>query len=158
MSVNTRGKKVNQTINLKDFFGTNISSEPLKERIGQFLIDRIKSRTSQGVDINGNAFVGYSKAYQSSDEFLAARKSGGVNMKLSGDMLGSIDILEIKGNSIKIGFADREEELKAHGHMTGGGKNNSLPVREFFGITDRDLEEANKKFEALINKSKETKK
>jgi hypothetical protein len=150
--VNTSGKKVSQVINVKEIFGKNINDINLKEKIGQFFIDKMKDRSAKGLDINGNSFVDYSESYTKSIPFQAAGKTKNVNMRLSGDMLGSIDILSINGNNIKIGFADRNEELKAHGHMTGGGKNNNLPVREFFGVSEKEIKQASNKFKDDIQK------
>lgn len=154
MSVNTNNKRVFQTIDLKEIFGKDVRDKNLKEKIGQYFIDKMKSRTRSGIDINGDKFAPYSESYKNSIPFQAAGKSKHVNLKLSGDMLGSIDIVKVEGNKIRIGFDDREQELKAHGHMTGGGNGNKLPIREFFGVSESEIQDAKDKFGRLVDGDK----
>ena len=155
---------VHQKINLKDEFGIDFRGmNSLKEAIGGAIIERIRNRTENG---NGMSFgasgrgtpvklkAPYSKEYADSLDFKAAGKSRGkVNMTLTGDMLGLMDVTKIEGNSITIGWNDTEESAKAHGHSTGGG---NLPRRPFFGVSKSELQEIKKEFGDAINEAVRT--
>ena len=111
-------------------------SEALKQAIGQAIIDKIQDRTQKGISLAGKAFRKYSKAYKASDDFKAAGKTSKVNLRLSGDMLETMDIVDETKNTITIGWDDSDDAGKAHGHITGGG---SLPKRDFFGLRPKDI-------------------
>lgn len=138
--------EVSQTIDLKELFGVSvIGSEGLKQAIGGAIIDKIVNRTESGVGVDGKKLKApYSKDYSESLDFKAFGKSKNkVNMTLTGQMLGSLDIVESKGNSIKIGWDDSEENAKAYNHNTG----DTVPKRPFFGVTEKELREIKSEFE-----------
>jgi len=138
---------VEQTIDLKELFGVSFNNAPaLKEAIGQKIIDRIVSRTQSGMGISFNDSgkantlklkAPYSKAYVNSDEFKAHGKSkGDVNLTLSGDMLGLLDIKNQTGDTITIGWNKGDgQDPKAFNHITG----DTVPKRPFFGISKTEL-------------------
>ena len=101
----------------------------------------------------------YSKEYQDSLEFKAAGKSKGhVNMRLSGDMMAAVDLLEVDGARITYGIEDSEQAAKAYGHQTGFKGHPTLEgtgnKREFFGITTDELKKyVLKEFEQDIKTS-----
>lgn len=131
---------VYQEINLGELLGFDLSdASELKQYIGQLILDKIKSRTEEGKGYNGkNLKSPYSKSYADSMEFKAFGKSkGNVNMTLSGDMLGLMDIIEDKGNKITIGWDDAEQNAKAYNHNVG----DTVPKRPFFGINNKELYE-----------------
>lgn len=156
-------KKTSQQINLKDEFGVDFSGrDALKQAIGQAIIDKMLRRVTEdnkGAQFSDESGTGrrvnlrspYSDAYQESDEFKAAGKSAtDINMTLKGDMLNSIDLLKIRGNTIEVGIDDDDEAGKAHGHMTG--KNGKVPKmrRPFFGVTKAELKEIRREFAGEI--------
>lgn len=135
---------VSQTIDLKEVFGVSFKkSRSLQEQVTQKLIDKMKERVAAGVDRFGEEMAPYSEVYKESFDYIAARKDGTVNMKLTGDMLGSIDILESSGDKVTIGFVSSKENQKAYNHMMGEG---NLPVRSFFGVTESEVEEVKSEF------------
>ena len=139
-------------INLEELFGVDLSgNDSLKQAIGQEIIDRIVSRTEGNTSLSGRAFKRYSKAYKQSDEFKAAGKGSKVNLRLSGDMLGLMDIVDERDNTLTIGWFDEDEAAKAHGHITGGG---NLPKRDFFGLTSSDISSIEAKFASEIDEVK----
>lgn len=141
--------EVSQTIDLKELFGVSvIGSEGLKQAIGGAIIDKIVNRTESGVGVDGKKLKApYSKDYSESLDFKAFGKSKNkVNMTLTGQMLGSLDIVESKGNSIKIGWDDSEENAKAYNHNTG----DTVPKRPFFGVTEKELREIKSEFEDKV--------
>ena len=92
--------------------------------------------------------------YQKSADFKAAGKSASpVNMRLSGDMLGSID-LAIDGDKLLIGIPS-EESPKAHGHMTGQEGSGNLPKRQFFGVTKKEFDEILKKVAPIAQRTRQ---
>lgn len=148
-----RKRSVEQTIDLKELFGVDFKNKrSLREAVGGAILERIRERTSDG---NGMSFGGsgrgtpvklkspYSKEYSSSLDFKSAGKSRGkVNMTLTGDMLGLMDIKRQTGNSITIGWTDAEENAKAFNHSVG----DTVPRRPFFGVSKAELEAIKKEF------------
>ena len=135
-------RTVEQTIDLEEMFGINFKgSREMREYIGQVIIDEIRSRTlaGRGVrfdnDVKGEKVKlksPYSKMYTESMEFKAFGKSKNeVNMTLSGDMLGLMDITKQEGNTITIGWNDDTQTKKAFNHIKG----DTVPERPFFGIS-----------------------
>jgi len=155
---------VEQTINLKEEFGIDFSGkDELKQLMGQAIIDKIIKRTAsgKGVSLSANGSgrsvklkSPYSKSYTKSEDFLAAGKSKNkVNMELTGDMMGLIDIKKISGNSITIGWNDADENPKAFNHMTG----DTVPKRPFFGVSNKELKDIKSKFKDDLDKAIKTK-
>lgn len=133
-------------VNLKEIFGVNISNEAVRQKIGQVIIDRILTRAESGKDVNGKKFKAYSKAYKQSDDFKAFDKeSNKVNLRLTGDMLDTMDITDTTRNTVTISWEDSEEGQKALGHIKGGG---NLPVRDFFGLNKSDIDFLRREFKA----------
>lgn len=142
-------KVAEQTIELDELFNVDFSDKKdLKSYIGQVLIDRIRSKVESGVGIKfsddgkGRPFdlrsVPYSKNYIDSDKFKAFGKNkNNVNMTLTGDMLGLIDIIDLSDNNITIGWNDEEQILKVYNHTVG----DTVPARPFFGLSKSELKE-----------------
>jgi len=156
---------VSQKINLKEEFGIDFrGKDDLKQAIGQAIIDKIVKRTLSGEgrkftsDGRGVPFnlqsVPYSKSYRQSKEFKAFGKTSKVNLKLTGDMLGLLDIKSISGNSITIGWDDPEENAKAYNHSVG----DTVKARPFFGVSKKDLKEIKSQFKDDIKRAIEIKK
>lgn len=110
-----------------------------KDRILQKIIDKIVEKSESGKDRLGKSLPKYSKSYKESDEFKAFGKTNKPNMTLTGDMLGQIDILKIQGDTARIGWDSEEENLKAHGNITG--QEGIRKKRDFFGLTVDDIKE-----------------
>lgn len=112
------------------------------ERIGRELVKTIKERTAKGIDKNGVPFAPYSKDYIESKPFAIARKSpSNVNLKLSGEMLTDLEVIEVDSRSgtIVLGIVGAESEAKAHGHITGANETGRLPVRDFLGVSKAEI-------------------
>jgi phage gpG-like protein len=140
---------VEQTINLKEIFGTDFDGlKSLREAIGGAIIEKIRTRTAQGLGSNGRPLKSpYSAGYANSLDFKAAGKSrGNVNMKLSGDMLGLLDIKRQSSNEITIGWKDASQNPKAYNHQVG----DTVPRRPFFGISKKELFEIKDQFQDEI--------
>lgn len=137
-------------INLKEMFGISMKGKPaLREALGQALMDQMIERTQGGKDREGKSFKRYSKQYRNSDEYKASGKSGRVNMTLTGDMLGLLDIKDQSDNTITLGWDDSDEAAKAHGHITGD-PNGPKVRRDFFGLNDSDISRVRKEFKDEI--------
>lgn len=137
--------KVKLKINLAEMFGVDEmpESQALNAAIGQAIIDRIRERTESGVDKRNQAFKKYSKRYINSDEFEAFGKSASdVNLTLSGDMLGLMDVIRSTKNVIEIGWDDSTNNAKAYNHIVG----DTVPKRDFFGISKTELKEIANEF------------
>lgn len=115
------------------------------------LLDKIIEKTIDNKSIKGNKFKKYSKAYMESAAFKKAGKTSKVNLTLSGDMLALVEAVGETANTITLGWSDTKQGGKAHGHITGGGRNNSLPVRDFFGLNAKDIAAVKGKFKSEID-------
>jgi hypothetical protein len=140
-----RKNKVYQRFNLKKDLGVDLSDHAdLAQLVGEEMLKRIRERADSGMGVDFEKSKGgtevdlkspYSDEYAKSPEFRAFGKSKRqVNMKLTGDMLGLMDILEVDGNNLVIGW-EGDEAPKAFNHLTG----DTVPRRPFFGISKDDL-------------------
>lgn len=138
--LNLEESEVSQEFDLGELLNVDEVPGFAKTAFAQAAIDKILERTSDGEGNNGRPLKKpYSKIYQASLDYRAAGKSANeINMALSGDMLGSIQVLEESGSRVTIGLTGNEA-AKAHGHMTGA--EGRLPVRPFFGLNKSEIEE-----------------
>ena len=143
------------TINLNEMFGDEFpDSEALKLAVGQAIVDRIRERTRDGISKDGRTFKKYSKSYIDSLPFKSFGKSAGdTNLTLSGDMLGLMDVVDTEGGRITIGWEDDTQAAKAHGHITGAKGN--LPVRDFFGLPQTEIEDIKEQLADRVERFKE---
>lgn len=148
-----RVRKLKLKFNLSELFGETIPDDAgLREAIGGAIIERIRERTQDGVDKNGRKFKKYSEAYKNSADFAAFGKNENeVNMTLSGDMLGSLDIIEQTKQTIAIGFADDDQNVKAFNHVTG----DTVPQRDFFGLPKKELMNIVEEFRPVVEDLKQ---
>lgn len=133
--------KVSQKFNLQEMFGVSFKDAPeLRASIGQAIINKIIERTEAGAGIGGRpfSFGKYSDEYSESVEFKAAGKDQHeVNMSLTGDMLGLMDVINETSNTIEIGWLDDTQNAKAFNHNTG----DTVPKRPFFGLSRSEVKE-----------------
>lgn len=123
---------VSQTINLEELLGVDFRGQKtLRLAIAQRVIDHIVDRTQSGKSVSGDGFKPYSKNYKDSAEYKLLKDSSKVNLTLTGNMLSSIEVLGDGPNTVRIGFNDKTETMKAYAHQSGDGP----PKREFFGVT-----------------------
>lgn len=118
---------------------TPILKQPdVKLEIGRRVVDDIVNRTLGGFDKNERKFKKYSSSYRKSDVFKIYKGSKrNVDLKLTGAMLSSIDVVKITRTGFEIGFVRNmpKQKLKAQGHVEGA---NFLPIRDFWGLPDRE--------------------
>lgn len=141
-------KKMELEISLDELFGTKVpNDQALREAIGQSVIEKIVNRTKSGEGVNGIPFKAYSSAYKNSLEFDVWGKSPDkINLTLTGDMLGTLDIKAQSRGVIKIGWRDATENAKAFNHHTG----DTLPRRPFFGLKQSEIDEIKKEFKNQV--------
>lgn len=144
---------VAQEFDLEEIVGFDLSSEPdLLRDIGDSVAEFVRTRAADNKGIGGKELrKPYSKSYQSTLEFeLYGKSASDVNMTLTGDMLTSINTLDVDGSKVIVGI-EGEQAPKAHGHMTG--KNGEVPKmkREFFGLTRSEFKEVIAPFKERIN-------
>jgi len=143
--------------NLKDIFGVDVQdNEALRLAMAEALLTKIIDKTQGNKSRTGKPFKKYSKSYMNSLDFKAAGKTGKVNLTLSGDMLGLIDVTDESRNTVTLGWEESDEQGKAHGHITGNPKT-KLPIRDFFGLNEKDLREVKNKFSDEISTIKTAK-
>jgi hypothetical protein len=138
--------ELSQDIDFDALAGAPISLDPVLQReIAQATIDYIKTRVEdENLGIGRKKLKSpYQKSYEESLDFKAAGKSASnVNMMLSGDMMGSIDVLE-EGETVKIGIDNPAVTDRAYGHQSGfeGHPNPKMSKykREFFGVSDEEI-------------------
>jgi len=115
-----------------------------RRAIAQEIVEMIRKRTADGKDRRSNPFPNYSLAYRQSLDFKNAGKSASaVNLTLSGDMLGALDVLSEKPGAVMIGFQNgTEENARADGNIRGTyGQPSPIPGkrRDFLGLTQAEL-------------------
>lgn len=158
-NLNLSENEVSQSFDFVEEFGFSPSeNQGLALTIAQDMIDIIQKRTAKSDNIYNNDFKKYDEDYIESEDFKAFGKTKKVNMKLTGDMLASIDVLEISDSTVKIGINDAEEAAKAYGHMTGMKGHPYLdgktPKRQFFGINSGEIEKLRNKYKSDIDTTK----
>lgn len=143
-------------ISLGDVFNRVYGSKPYEVRktlrqliyrssfqddFGLRAIDVIVERTLKGKDKDGQTFAAYSSSYRESDTF-EIYKAGQrrVDLKLSGEMLASMQVKGTGSGNITINFVDELNAAKAHGHITGMSGRKGGVVRDFFGISDMEAD------------------
>lgn len=140
-------------VNLDDLFGERLNvNRATREAIGQAIIDRITERTQDGIDKKGRSMGSYSAAYKASLAFKVTK--GGqstVNLTQTGDMLGSLTIIDQSPRTITIGFDDPRENTKAYGHISGMAGHpvldGKVKPRDFLGLPKTDLDAIASEFE-----------
>jgi len=103
----------------------------------------IRKRSKRGLDKDNRPFPKYSKGYVESLDFRnAGKRASRVDLTLSGDMLAALDTISHKKGSGLIGFENGTgENDRAEGNIKGTyGGNPTGKIRDFLGITDKDLE------------------
>jgi hypothetical protein len=107
-------------------------------KLGRAVVNHILERTANNTDVNGKRFANYSKAYANSLEFKIAGKSkNDPNLRLQGDMLDSLGILEHGPGYVTVGYsAGSQENNKA----AWAAASDNGPSRRFLGIQEADLE------------------
>lgn len=139
--------KMSLRLNLDELFDVDFTGKiDLKERIAQRVVETILDRTSKGFDINGSRFPGYSDSYKKSLAFKAFNKGRTVNLELTGQMLGTMEVLDTTGSQIELGWSDDLETAKAFNHNIG----DTLPRRRFFDISSEEIESIRNEFESEI--------
>jgi hypothetical protein len=142
-------------IDLEKIFDNVPNSSSFRQAVGQAAIDIIRRRTqNDNKSWTGSGFKKpYSKQYQESLAFQAAGKSANnVNLTLTGDMLGLMDIIEETETTIKIGWSDKLEANKAHGHISG----NIGVKRDFLGLNEKEILELKDKFQDMAKETQVT--
>jgi len=127
-----------------------------RKAIATDIIDHIIKRSLSGKKINNkDNFPGYSKSYIKSKDFKIAGKSKSkVNLKLSFEMLNSLNLRNQSTGNLRIGVDNRNAK-KAEGNETGSyGSKTGHPsrARKFIGISKSDLAKILAKY-PLKNKS-----
>ena len=113
--------------------------------IAQEVVDYLVERTKAGNGPGNKPWSGkageYTKAYRESLAFRASGKGSKVNLKLSGDMISAIDIINETSGKIIVGI-EGDQEGKAEGNIRGtygSSTPKSGKARPFLGLTNSEL-------------------
>ena len=144
LKLNSSDHTVSQEIDFDELVDVDLSDEDtLKREISQAIIDKVVDRTESGRDSSGASMGKYSESYKNSLDFKAFGKSDPVDLKLTSDMLTSVDIVKESGNKVTLGLIGELQNAKAYGHQTGmkghpflEGK---VKPREWFGMSYEDI-------------------
>jgi len=139
--------KMELEVDIESMFGVPVENESLRQQIGQALIDKITERTGNAQRLGGGSFKGYSTEYKNSLAYKVGRKSGDVNLKLTGDMLETLDIKNDTDSMIKLGWESSTQNAKAFNHHTG----DTLPKRPFFGLQKNELDAVASEFQSRVD-------
>ena len=121
-----------------------------REVAAGLIIQEIFDRTQRGVDKNGKPFKSYTEQYVNSLDFKNTGKSrGDVNLTLTGDMLGGLQLISHSPGLITIGYPETSSFTanKAEGNITGsyGKTPNRDNARDFLGLPKTVLERISKR-------------
>lgn len=107
------------------------------------IIERIITRTLDGLDKNGRPFRPYKESYTKDNRFKAAGKSASeVNLKFSRNMLNGLKLLRHADGVLAIGFdAGSNNDKAAYNILQRHGK-----VRDFLGISPLELDKILREF------------
>lgn len=123
-----------------------IERKAIAQEVIQFIVDRTKS----GKDKDGRNFKGYTKEYKESLTFKLGGKSSSVNLTLTGEMLGELDLLNQSNGNLRIGYDKGREALngKVEGNREGtyGQKKQVTSPRDFLGLSSSALNKILKKY------------
>lgn len=111
-----------------------------REIIGKLVVRRIQERTREGIDKEGSSFEPYSDSYKKSLDFKIAGKSNTVDLQLTGDMLGTLDVLEHGAGFITVGYrrgSDENDRAAWQQENTQPG----FPKRLFLGLPKNEINE-----------------
>lgn len=112
--------------------------ENARSALADNVIQYIKDRTANNKDVNGKKFHKYSDSYIHSADFRAAGKSASdVNLRLTNEMMDSIQLLDQGKGYITIGFEDGSAANDKG--VWQQRADNGVP-RIFLGINEKDLE------------------
>ena len=99
---------------------------------GKSVIREIQRRTEKGIDKNGNAFKHYSDSYANSLDFAIAGKSKShVNLRLTGEMMNTIEITSHASGVVNIGFKPGTDE---NDKAAWAAASDNGPSRQFLGL------------------------
>jgi hypothetical protein len=144
--------ELSQEIDLKSYIGRKPTAKE-KEIFAETAIDVITNRTLDTKDIDGKKFKKYSKKYA---EFKGVTRSS-VDLFLEGDMLEGIGrrSSKEKAGSVFIQMNKGLQTKKSYNHQVG----DTLPQREFFGLTDMEVKKITSEFkeDKKVVKAKTTK-
>lgn len=121
----------------------NAKPDGIEEEVAEKIRKRIYDRTLAGRDVEGKAFAPYSAAYRNWLAATGAGSTGKVDLYFTGGMLESMSARGEKDKGVVYFASSRGEELMLY-HMRGEG---GLPQRQFFAVSDEDVEELMKKME-----------
>ena len=121
-----------------------------REAVGLEVIEFIIDRTKNGLDINNAPFAGYKQSYKDTFEYKIGHGGDStVNLTLTGEMLGTISIVNHGVGFVKLGFTDSEAAKRAKWiQAPSGQKAGKQSPRKFFGITQKDLNKIIAKYES----------
>lgn len=129
-----------------------------RKAIALEIIEFIKNRTSKGKDKNNENFAKYSKGYKKSLDFKLAGKGNTVDLRLTNEMMESLDLISDKSGSLLIGYDRSDKDLngKVEGNRLGtyGNKKAVTQPRDFLGIEEKDLKKILNKFPIEDRKSR----
>ena len=130
-------------VNLERLFGVEIpDNSSFRQAVGQAIIDIIVERTENAEYLN-NAKKKYSDDYADSLAFTIFGKSkNNVNLTQSGDMLGTLDIIEENSDSIRIGWDNPDIAARGTNHNFGI----TVPRRKFLGLNEDEISKIKNEF------------
>lgn len=132
-------------------FPDPLIGQAVMKEIGDFAVRLIRTRTEQGKDVEGNAFLPLSPGYAA----IKAKELGttAANLTVSGRMLNDMRVIESSGNKVTLGFVSQGgraprgkqtliQRSRAVGaadkaywhHVSGAG--DSRVKRKFFDLSD----------------------
>jgi hypothetical protein len=80
-----------------------LTDKALMRELGLLALEQIRSRTRQGRDQHGQPFAPYTQAY-AKEKAAEVGAAGTVNLTVSGDLLNTLQIVEVTDTSVTLGW------------------------------------------------------
>ena len=109
-------------------------------------ITRIRQRTAQGTDVDGQPFAPYSPRY-AKQRVAKGRNAAPVDLLMSGRMLTSMQVEIVSPTSFAISVTDADAQVYGRAHNDGAGH---MPRRRFFDTSKTELDEMARDLGSLI--------
>ena len=117
----------------------------LRRAFAKEVVRVIRERTEQGIDKDGRKFKGYSDTYANSKDFkIAGKNKANVNLRLTSEMMNTLDVVSDTTGVVHIGYNPGTDE---NDKAAWAAASDNGVSRKFLGISDAEAKRLIEKFD-----------